>query len=81
MSRMAPHQHQAAVLEFDTLEDLDTLMSPMRLRLLSCFLEASTVKEAAAAIDVQMVRIDEAEHAAGSGEVVDEPHRGAGDDE
>ncbi len=48
---------QRAVLEFDTLEALDTLMSPLRLRLLSCFREPATVREAADRMDVQVTRL------------------------
>jgi DNA-binding MarR family transcriptional regulator len=48
---------QKAVFEFDTLEDLDTLMSPFRLRLLSYFRDPSTVKEAANRMGVQATRL------------------------
>ncbi len=54
---MAAPYRQRAVLEFDTLEELDTLMSPLRLRLLSCFRDPATVKDAAAAMDVQVTRL------------------------
>jgi hypothetical protein len=54
---MASKQRQKAVLEFDTLEELDTLMSPLRLRLLSCFRDPATVREAAIQMDVQVTRL------------------------
>jgi hypothetical protein len=54
---MAQDDHQEPVWEFDTLEQLDTLMSPLRLRLLSCFRDPATVKEAAMRMDVQVTRL------------------------
>jgi hypothetical protein len=48
---------QKEVFEFDTLEELDTLMSPFRLRLLSCFRDPATVREAAHQMDVQVTRL------------------------
>lgn len=54
---MATPHRQKAVLEFDTLEELDTLMSPLRLRLLSCFRDPATVKEAADRMDMQVTRL------------------------
>lgn len=54
---MAPQDRQKAVFEFDTLEELDTLMSPLRLRVLSCFREPATVKEVARQMDVHVTRL------------------------
>ena len=44
-------------LEFDTIESLDALMSPFRLRLLACFREPSTAKVAAEQMDVRVTRL------------------------
>lgn len=54
---MTTQSHQNQVFEFDTLEELDTLMAPLRLRLLSCFREPATVREAALQMDVQVTRL------------------------
>lgn len=43
--------------EFDTIESLDALMSPFRLRLLACFREPSTAKAAAEQMDVSATRL------------------------
>ena len=45
------------VLEFDTIEALDALVSSFRLRLLSCFREPSTIKRAAEELDVKPTRL------------------------
>ena len=50
-------QSQEVVVEFDTMEQLDTLVAPFRLRLLSCFREPATVKEAADKLGVQVTRL------------------------
>lgn len=47
----------AEVLEFDTIEDLDALVSPFRIRLLSCFRNPGTIKEAAATLGVGATRL------------------------
>ena len=47
----------AAVLEFDTIEALDALVSSFRIRLLSCFRRPATVKEAAKQLEVSVTRI------------------------
>ena len=45
------------VFEFDTIEALDVLVSPLRLHLLDCFAEPATVKQAAERIGVQVTRL------------------------
>ena len=47
----------APILEFDTIEALDVLMSPLRVRLLACFRDPSTVKSAAEKLDVRVTRL------------------------
>lgn len=44
-------------MEFDTIESLDVLMSPFRLRLLACFREPSTAKAAADQMGVSVTRL------------------------
>lgn len=44
-------------LEFDSLEELDTIMSPFRLRLLGCFREPATAREAADHLGVGVTRL------------------------
>lgn len=45
------------MMEFDTIESLDVLMSPFRLRLLACFREPSTTKAAAEQMGVSVTRL------------------------
>lgn len=47
----------AETFEFDTLEALDALMSPFRLRLLACFRAPATVKQAADRLGVGVTRL------------------------
>ena len=47
----------AAVMELDTMEALDALVSSFRLRLVACFRRPSTVKEVARQLGVNVTRI------------------------
>jgi hypothetical protein len=48
-----PEEH----MEFDSLDSLDVLMSPFRLRILACFREPSTTKTAADQMGVSVTRL------------------------
>ena len=47
----------AEIIEFDTMDEMDTLLSPFRLRLLSCFREPVTATQAADELDVKVTRL------------------------